>query len=163
VGGHEVAAGRVDDDIALGEAFRRAGHPVTVRSGGSAVAFRMYPGGVRQLVEGFTKNLVAGVRAARALTVALVVAWITLLVQAGVAPVRALFEGGLPEAAALYVVVALQVWWMARQVGRFGWRTALAFPALVLVFIAVFARSAVATARGRVSGRGRELPARRPR
>jgi 4,4'-diaponeurosporenoate glycosyltransferase len=93
--------------------------------------------------------------------VALVVAWLTLLVQAAVAPPRALFDGGLVPALVLYAAVVVQVWWMVRQVGRFGLRTALAFPALLVVFLAVFARSAWATARGRVSWRGRELPARR--
>ena len=64
-------------------------------------------------------------------------------------------------ALALYVAVALQVWWMARQVGRFGLLTALAFPALLVTFLVVFARSVVATARGGVSWRGRRLPTRR--
>lgn len=161
VGGHEVAARRVDDDVALAAAFRGAGHEVSVRAGGEVVSFRMYPGGVRQLVEGFTKNLVAGVRVARPLTVALVVAWLTLLVQATVAPVRAVLGGtGGLEALGLYAAVTLQVWWMARQVGRFGFLTALAFPGLLVTFLAVFARSVVATALGRVTWRGRRLPTR---
>jgi len=161
VGGHEAAAARVDDDVALAEAFGAAGHPVTVRCGGDAVRFRMYPGGLRQLVEGFTKNLAAGVRASRPLTVALVVAWLTLLVQASVAPVRAVLGATDPVVAAgLYAVVATQVWWAIRQVGAFGLRTALAFPVLLLTFLVVFARSVVATALGRVSWRGRRLPTR---
>ncbi|HEX4903333.1 MAG TPA: glycosyltransferase [Acidimicrobiales bacterium] len=162
VGGHEVAARRVDDDVALAAAFRAAGHPVTVGAGGEAVSFRMYPGGLGQLVEGFTKNLAAGVRAARPVTVALVVVWLTLLVQAAVAPVRAVLGGSdVLVALALYAAVTLQVWWMARQVGRFGFLTALAFPALLVTFLAVFARSVVSTLRGGVSWRGRRLPTRR--
>jgi len=161
VGGHGVARARVDDDVALAGAFRAAGRPVTVRTGGEEVRFRMYPGGFGQLVEGFTKDLAVGVRAARPLTVALVGAWLTLLVQASVAPVRAaLGAGDVGAAAALYLVVALQVRWMVGQVGRFGWATALAFPALVAVFLAVFARSVVSTVRGRVSWRGRQVPTR---
>lgn len=161
-GGHEVAAARVDDDVALAQAFRSADLPVTVRAGDEAVSFRMYPGGLRQLAEGFTKNLVAGVRIARPLTVALVVAWLTLLVQAAVAPVRALIGAGeLVPALVVYAAVAVQVWWAARKVGRFGPLTALAFPLLVVVFLAVFVRSVVATALGRVSWRGRRLPTRR--
>jgi 4,4'-diaponeurosporenoate glycosyltransferase len=162
VGGHGVAATRVDDDVALAEAFRSADRRVTVRAGDETVSFRMYPGGLRQLAEGFTKNLAAGVRIARPLTIALVVAWLTLLVQAAVTPVRALAGGGdLGVALALYAAVVVQVWWAARKVGRFGLVTALAFPVLLAVFLAVFVRSAVATALGRVSWRGRRLPTRR--
>lgn len=165
-GGHAVVGARVNDDVALAEAFRAQGLPVTVLAGGDDVAFRMYPLGLGQLVEGFTKNLAAGVGAVRRTTALLVVAWLTLLVQASVAPVRALLgQGSAVVALALYLVVAAQVWWMARWVGRFGPVTALAFPLLLVTFLAVFARSVVATARGSVSWRGRRLatrPSRRP-
>lgn len=166
VGGHGVAKDAVVDDVALGDAFRAAGMPVTVLAGAEDVAFRMYPLGLGQLVEGFTKNLAAGAGRVRRSTALLVVAWLTLLVQASVAPVRALLGSADPAvAAALYLVVAAQVWWMARKVGRFGPLTALAFPVLLAVFLAVFVRSVVATARGSVRWRGRRLrtrPSRRP-
>lgn len=164
VGGHELARGSVVDDVALAQAFRAGGLPVTVVAGADDVAFRMYPLGLGQLVEGFTKNLTAGVGAVRRSTALLVVAWLTLLVQASVAPVRAVLgSGDLAVAVGLYALVAAQLWWMARKVGRFGPVTALAFPALVAVFLAVFVRSVVATARGRVSWRGRRVPTRRSR
>jgi 4,4'-diaponeurosporenoate glycosyltransferase len=162
VGGHAVARDTVVDDVALAEAFRSAGLSVQVLGGGRDVAFRMYPLGLGQLVEGFTKNLAAGVGSVRRSTALLVVAWLTLLVQATVAPVRAVLGTADPAtAAALYAVVAAQVWWMARKVGRFGPVIALAFPLLLLAFFGVFVRSLVATARGSVSWRGRRLPTRR--
>lgn len=166
VGGHAVVGSQVNDDVALAGAFRANGRPVAVLAGGDDVAFRMYPLGLGQLVEGFTKNLAAGVGAVRRTTSVLVVAWLTLLVQATVAPVRALLgQGSAAVALALYLVVAAEVWWMARRVGRFGPITALAFPLLLATFLAVFARSVVATVRGSVSWRGRRLatrPSRRP-
>lgn len=164
VGGHAVAKDTVVDDVALAEAFRAHGLPVRVLGGGDDVSFRMYPLGLGQLVEGFTKNLAAGAGRVRAATALLVVAWLTLLVQATVAPVRALLGSSDPViAGVLYVVVAAQVWWMARRVGRFGPVTALAFPLLLATFLAVFLRSVVATARGSVSWRGRRLATRRSR
>ena len=166
VGGHRVAKDTVVDDVALAEAFRDIGLPVRVLAGGDDVTFRMYPLGLGQLVEGFTKNLAAGVGSVRRTTAVLVVAWLSLLVQATVAPVRALLgEGDVVVALGLYAVVAAQVWWMARKVGRFGPVTALAFPLLLATFLFVFLRSVVATARGSVSWRGRRLstrPSRRP-
>ena len=164
VGGHGVVGSRVVDDVALAEAFQAGGLPVTVLAGGDDVAFRMYPLGLGQLVEGFTKNLAAGLGAGRRSTALLVLAWLTLLVQASVAPARALLgSADLVTAAALYLVVAAQVWWMARRVGRFGPLTALAFPLLLATFFAVFVASVAATARGSVSWRGRRLTTRRSR
>lgn len=166
VGGHGVAKATVVDDVALARAFRTAGLPVHVLAGGDEVSIRMYPRGLGQLVEGFTKNLAAGAGVVRPGTAVLVVAWLTLLVQATVAPVRALLgQGSVAVALGLYAVVAAQLWWMARRVGRFGPVTALGFPVLLATFLAVFARSVVATARGSVSWRGRRLatrPTRRP-
>ncbi len=161
IGGHAVAKASVVDDVAVADAFRAHDLPVHVLTGGDDVSFRMYPLGLGQLVEGFTKNLAAGAGRVRAVTASLVVAWLTLLVQAAVAPPRALLgQGSVSVALGLYVVVAAQVWWMARRVGRFGPVTALAFPLLLALFLAVFVRSVVATARGSVSWRGRRLATR---
>lgn len=162
IGGHATAKDTVVDDVALADAFRARGLPVHVLAGGDDVSFRMYPLGLGQLVEGFTKNLAVGVGRVRRSTALLVVAWTTLLVQAAVAPIRAALGAADPAtAAALYAAVSAQVWWMARRVGRFGPVTALAFPLLLVAFLGVFLRSLVATARGSVSWRGRRLPTRR--
>lgn len=158
VGGHEVVRHRVDDDVGLAEAYGRAGLDVRVVAGGDDVSFRMYPRGLGQLVPGFGKNLAAGAASVRPVTVGLVVAWVTLLVQAAVAPLRALASGsGWAPALVLYGAVAVEVWWMARRVGRFGPLTAVAFPASLAVFLVAFARSAWGMARGSVSWRGRRV------
>lgn len=166
VGRHQAIRSSVVDDVALAGAYRAAGLPVSVLGGGDAISFRMYPDGFRQLVEGFTKNLAAGVRGVRPFTTLLVVAWMTLLVQATVAPVRSLVAGdgdAIAVAIGLYVVVAVQLWWMARRLGQFGIWVAALFPVSLVLFLTVFARSVVATARGSVSWRGRRVPTRRQR
>ena len=163
VGRHEAIGASIVDDVALAHAYRSASLPVSILGGGDAVSFRMYPEGFRQMVEGFTKNLAAGVRGVRRFTTVLVVAWMTLLVQAAVAPVRAavvLDVEALAAAAVLYVVVAGQVWWMARKLGRFGAWVAAIFPVSTALFLAVFVRSVVATVRGSVSWRGRRVSTR---
>lgn len=162
VGGHDVVAGEVVEDVALAGAYRAAGSPVAVRAGGEAVSFRMYPHGWAELRDGFARNLGAGAAVARPLTLALVVAWVTLLVQAALAPALMPVSGlDLREALGLYAVVAVQVGWALRRVGRFAWWTAPAFPLLVAAFLWLFVRSVVAGRRGEVSWRGRTLPIRR--
>lgn len=164
VGGHRAIRSSVVDDVALAHAYRSASLPVTILGGGDAVSFRMYPRGLRQMVEGFTKNLAAGVRGVRLITTLLVVAWMTLLVQATVAPIRAAMDvdaGAAAWAAALYVAVATQLWWMARRLGHFGVWVSATFPVSAGLFLVVFARSVLAAARGSVSWRGRRVPTRR--
>lgn len=163
IGGHAAVRASIVDDVALAARYREHGRRVTVLGGGALASFRMYPRGLAQLIEGFTKNLAAGVRGVRVVTTLLVCAWLTLLVQASVAPVRTALEGdgaGSVVAVGLSVVVALQFWWMARRVGAFSPWVAATFPLSVGLFLLVFARSVVAATRGRVSWRGRRVPTR---
>lgn len=163
VGGHAAVRGSIVDDVALAERYRAAGLPVTVLAGGEAVGFRMYPAGLGQLVEGFTKNLATGAGSVRRTTVVLVVAWSTLLVQASAAPaIAALGWGTMWAAVGLHLVVASQLWWMSRRLGRFGIVVSLLFPVSTALFLFVFVRSVIATAAGSVSWRGRRVPTRPP-
>jgi 4,4'-diaponeurosporenoate glycosyltransferase len=161
VGGHESVRSSIIDDVALAERYREASLPVAILCGGDLASIRMYPDGFGQLVEGFTKNLAAGVRHVRPATTALIVAWLSLLVQASVLPVRAMVGDAEPAiASCLYAVVAIQFWWMARGLGRFSPLVAATFPVSLALFFAVFVRSVVATLRGTVSWRGRRVPLR---
>ncbi len=164
VGRHRAVASTVVDDVALAAAYRTKGLPVSILAGGTAVSFRMYPRGLGQMVEGFTKNLAAGVRGVRPFTTMLVLAWMTLLVQASIAPVRALVASdgaAFASSAVLFVLVAIQLQWMGRRLGRFGWWVAVAFPVSVALFLAVFVSSVLASARGQVRWRGRTVATRR--
>ncbi len=164
VGRHASVRASLVDDVDLAARYRMRSLPVTILGGGDAASFRMYPQGLGQLVEGFTKNLAAGVRRVRPATTVLVLAWLTVLVQASVAPARTLIAGdeaGLAVAIGLYAVVALQFWWMARRLGRFGGWVAATFPLSVALFFGVFAGSVVSTVRGSVSWRGRRVSTRR--
>ena len=69
-GGHAAVRGQVVEDVALARNYAAAGLAVRVLGGGELVRFRMYPGGTRQLVEGWSKNLAAGAGAASRLAVA---------------------------------------------------------------------------------------------
>ena len=65
VGGFAAVAGEVVEDAALAHAYAAAGRRVRCLGGGDAVRFRMYPDGVRSLVEGWTKNLAGGAATGR--------------------------------------------------------------------------------------------------
>jgi 4,4'-diaponeurosporenoate glycosyltransferase len=161
-GGHAAVRGAVLDDAALAARYRGAGLPVTLRSGRGAVSYRMYAGGLGALVQGFTKNLAGGAAAAGIAGTALVAAWLAGLA----APAVLAFRLPWPLAVAAYALVALQVHVHLRRLGGFGAATAALYAVPLLLFLAVFARSAVLTVLGRpVRWKGRSLPtrARRPR
>jgi 4,4'-diaponeurosporenoate glycosyltransferase len=159
VGGHGAAEvrGAVAEDLALARAFRRAGHTVRVAAGRDVVRFRMYPAGVGQLVEGWTKNMATGAGATSPARLAAVVVWVGAGVAATVVAFGAATGRRPPAGLLAYPLAAGQVAWMARRVGRFRWWAVAGFPGPLAFFLAVFARSVVATWRGKVRWRGRTI------
>jgi 4,4'-diaponeurosporenoate glycosyltransferase len=161
VGGHRAVRGAVVEDVALSRRFRAAGLPVTCLGGRDTIGFRMYPGGVRQLVEGWSKNFAAGAGAARPATLLLVVAWVAgCLSAAGYTGAAVVGRGPvpLPPALAAYAAYAAQVRWMLHRVGRFRWWAAAVYPVPLAFFVAVFARSLFLThVRREVRWRGRSI------
>ncbi len=156
VGGHASVRGAILDDLALAGRYRKTGLPVTLRGGRGTIAFRMYPHGLSQLLEGFTKNFASAARAVRPLTLVLLVAWLAALS----APLVLVTDAPV-AAAGCYLIAAVQLGIMLRRLGTFGAVTAALYLAPLAVFLAVFARSLVATyVRRRVRWKGRELPTR---
>ena len=159
-GGHAAVADAVLDDVALAQRYRAAGLPVTLRSGRGVVAYRMYAGGLRPLVEGFTKNLAGGAVAAGPVVTLLVAGWLA----AAVAPLVLATELSVPAGAIAYALVAVQVHVHLRRLGSFGVATAALYLLPLAAFLGIFVRSVVVTARGRpVWWKGRSLPSRRRR
>jgi hypothetical protein len=179
VGGHAAVRGEVVEDVALAARYREDGRPVRCLTGGDAVAFRMYPDGVAQLVEGWSKNLAAGAgtagpRAPAALAGA--IAWVAACVAVGWDGLSALagwlagtaggllggdaaaVPAGAGWTAAAWLAVAAETRWMLRRLGGFRWWTAVLFPVPLLAFVAVFFRSLGLTyVRRRVTWRGRQI------
>lgn len=168
-GGHEAVRGEILDDAALAAAYHRAGLPVWCAVGGDAVRMRSYPGGLGQLVAGWTKNIASGAADATPSATAATVAWISAHHAVAVGAVLSLLVALTGWGASLvagspllwtaaYVAVALQLGWMLRRAGTFRWWTWALFPLPLLAFDLVFARSlALTTVRRSVSWRGRDV------
>ncbi len=146
-GGHQAVAGEVVEDVALARRFVAAGLPVTCMGGRGTISFRMYPRGLAQLVEGWSKNFAAGAEGTRPVTSALVSAWLggCITAAAGLGPAIAGGGAARRRAALSYLAYAAQLSWMLRRTGSFGWWTAALYPAPLAGFLAIFARSLVLT------------------
>jgi 4,4'-diaponeurosporenoate glycosyltransferase len=111
----------------------------------------MYPGGVRTLVEGWSKNIASGAAATDRVAMVASVLWIAAQVTVAVRATVGLADWALGRAPApllalaAYAVVALQLRFMLRRIGSFRAWTALAFPVPLAAFVAIFLRSCVLT------------------
>lgn len=130
VGGHAHPSVRTmhTEDIGLARSVGGA----ELFTGRPDTAFRMYPGGLRDLIRGWTRSLATGARHTRWWAALGVAAWIWSL------------AAGWTVTGWFYLASALQVWILARRAGSFSIVTAIAYPLALIVFVIVFVRSAIA-------------------
>lgn len=169
VGGHATVRADVLDDVRLAAAYERAGLPVRCLAGGVGARMRSYPGGLRQLMAGWTKNVASGAGATARGPLLGAVLWLSAHHAAAVGAVLAVvaattgwgaslsYGSGLLWAAG-WLLAAAQLRWVLRRAGSFRWWTWMLFPVPLAVFDVVFARSLVRTVVHRsVRWRGREV------
>ena len=138
VGGHEAVRGRILENCFLAERFRGAGIPVQGLAGQGLLSFRMYPNGLRELVEGWTKGFAAGAGQTPRGVLLLLVGWMFGLM---LVPLVWVVAGNSWAWAGLYLLCAAQAGWLARRIGSFSWWAALMYPVPLVFFFIVFGRS----------------------
>ena len=155
VAGHETVKGRILENVFLAGRFHAAGIPVRSGTGRGVFSFRMYPHGLRELIDGWTKGFAAGAGQTPRGILGLVVAWMIGLMFA---PLGWLMTGDALCWGPAYLLCAAQVGWFSRQIGTFRWFTALLYPVPLVFFFVVFARSALRSGKT-VAWKGREMRA----
>lgn len=165
VGGHEAVAGKVVEDWFMGHLYEKAGLPVSAYIGDGLIEYRMYPGGLHDMVVGFAKNFATAAGEVRWLWMLAVLLWLSGLFWAAWCLPAALLgwpmvgDASLAPNLVLYLAFALQLLVITRQVGDFGW-ICLIFPLPVLFFLAVFLLAILNLERGTIEWKGRRFPTR---
>lgn len=165
IGGHASVASKVVEDWFLAHRYEAAGLPVSAFLGHGSLAYRMYPGGLRDMVVGFDKNFATAAGEVRWPWMLGVLLWLSGLFWAAWCLPAAVLHWpmvGDPDLAPnllLYGGYALQLLVITRRVGSFGWIN-LIFPVPVLFFLGVFLLAIVNLERGSVSWKGRQFPTR---
>ncbi|EDY38450.1 glycosyl transferase, family 2 [Cyanobium sp. PCC 7001] len=166
-GGHAAVAGKVVEDWFLAHCFEAAGLPVSAFIGAGQIAYRMYPGGLGEMVIGFDKNFATAAGEVRWPWMLAVLLWLSGLFWAAwclpaallgwpLVGDRSLLVNGL-----VYAAFALQLLVLTHRVGRFRWINLL-FPIPVLFFLGVFVLAILNLERGRVHWKGRVFSTRSP-
>jgi 4,4'-diaponeurosporenoate glycosyltransferase len=141
VDGHRSIKRTVLEDVALGQRFLEAGIPIRALAGRQAVRFRMYPSGFKAVVEGWGKNFASGAQNADLITLLSTILWVTGTISTLIGLLRGVFQG---NGAAFgwygigYFSFVLQLYWMGRRIGNFGFLSALAYPVHAVFFVAIF-------------------------
>lgn len=161
-GGHEAVAGKVVEDWFLAHCYEQAGLPVSAWIGADQIAYRMYPGGLRDMVVGFDKNFATAAGEVRWPWMLAVLLWLSGLFWAAWCLPAALLgwplvgTHAITPNAVIYGAFALQLLLLSRRVGRFSW-ISLVFPVPVLFFLGVFVLAILNLERGQVEWKGRRF------
>lgn len=161
LGGHTTVKAEVLEDIALAKRFKRQGLPVSCYGGRGTISFRMYPEGLGQLVEGWSKGFGSGAFSVQIPFLILTVAWVTGCFRVSIGLMRMLAMPAVPDiglAVLLYAFYASQVSWILARIGRFQWWTSVFFPIPLFFFALLMLRSLILIhVLRRVTWRGRTI------
>jgi 4,4'-diaponeurosporenoate glycosyltransferase len=155
VGGHEAVRGHILENFWMAGQFRTAGISARSLVGRGVFSFRMYPNGLRELIQGWTKGFASGAGQTPRGTLLLIVAWMIGLM---LAPLGWLMTDDWARWGAAYLLCAAQVGWFSRKVGGFRWYSALLYPVPLIFFFVVFAWSALRSGQ-QVQWKGRKIRA----
>lgn len=164
-GALEKVKGEILEDLAFGSEFKKRGIKLHCYGGRHAVAFRMYPGGINQLITGWSKGFAMGAAKTSIPVLIMIIAWIT----GAIGTTRHLLQGAITTDLSLitswgllYIAFASQIYWMLYRTGNFKPYTALLFPIPLLFFLVVFTYSFfIIFIRRNVSWKGRTIEVKR--
>jgi 4,4'-diaponeurosporenoate glycosyltransferase len=148
VGGHAKVKGEILESLALGQEFLSCGRDLHCFGGRGTISFRMYPGGLRSLIEGFGKGFAIGANRTSWVCLLLIIGWVSGAMGLTRQLVQALLGFGSSDwflGSTLYFLYAAQIYWMLARIGSFRWHTAFLFPIPLLFFVAVFFWSLLTT------------------
>jgi 4,4'-diaponeurosporenoate glycosyltransferase len=133
--------------------------------GRGTISFRMYPNGIRELINGWSKGFAMGAAKTSLPLFILVIAWIS----GSIGTTRSLIEAivatnnvQIVVCGSLYILYAAQIYWMLVRIGNFKFYTALFYPIPMAFFVIVFTYSFVRIFLVRsVKWKGREIDLKR--
>ena len=144
VGGHEKARGEVLESLAIGREFLKANQQVYCFGGKDTISFRMYPDGLRSLIDGFSKGFGTGANAISMISLLMIVCWVFGGVGVTRQIVQSAILGNMMDLLGwivLDVLYILQIHWMLSRIGNFGFSTAVLFQIPLIFFVIVFTYS----------------------
>jgi len=164
-GGHDKVKGEILEDLAFGSELQKKGVEIHCLGGKSTVSFRMYPNGIRELINGWSKGFAMGAAKTSIPLLILIVAWISGSIGTTRSLIEIIIATNNVQIAlygSLYILYSVQIYWMLIRIGNFKFYTALFYPIPMSFFVVVFTYSFVRIFLVRsVKWKGREIDLRR--
>jgi len=145
-GGHDKVKGEILEDLAFGSELQKKGVEIHCLGGRSTVSFRMYPNGIRELINGWSKGFAMGAAKTPLPLLILIIAWISGSLGTTRGLIQVIIATNNVQIAiwgSLYILYVAQIYWMLVRIGNFKFYTALFYPIPMAFFVIVFTHSFV--------------------
>jgi len=164
-GGHDKVKGEILEDLAFGSELQKKGVEIYCLGGKSTISFRMYPNGIRELINGWSKGFAMGAAKTPLPLLILIIAWISGSLGTTRSLIEVIVATNNVQIAiwgSLYILYAAQIYWILVRIGNFKFYTALFYPIPMAFFVVVFTYSFVCIFLVRsVKWKGREIDLKR--
>lgn len=143
-GGHASSEDSIMDDFALSDLFIKLDMPVKNVLSSGFFSLRMYPEGVRSLIEGWTKNLAIASVSTHPFIMSLVIFWVFGGLASAIPIVISVFTGSMLFillSIFVYLIYGVNVYFMVRKVGNFSAALILLYPLFFWFFVGIYGYS----------------------
>lgn len=160
IGGHDSVKDSVIEHFQMHTTLKKNQIPVQCVNGKGIVHYRMYPDGLKSLIDGWSKSFSKGSSIMDSFTLFSIVLWmiggtsvaIMLSVSFLMSPFSSLVYG------IAYFAYAVQFFFMLRMVGSFSVWSSLFYPIQLVAFYVIYFRSSVLNAQGKsMQWKGRDV------
>ncbi|MGC9197516.1 MAG: glycosyltransferase family 2 protein [Acidobacteriaceae bacterium] len=156
-GGHAAVRGVVLENLRWAKRLRESGARILCLGGEGTLQMRLFPDGIQQMSESWAKAFLQGATDSGITVLGIAIAWICALWSTAIL-IAMPAEGSRVSIVLVYVVLSLQIAWMARQLGSYRLLSCLLYPLPLFYYCLIFGRAAMRRALGRKAvWRGREV------
>lgn len=144
IGGHSKVKGEVVEDLALGNRLKKQKATIRCYGGKGTISFRMYPNGIKDLIDGWSKGFATGAVMTYIPILLVIIVWVGGGISATSHTIQAISSMKVSSIiiwTSAYLGYVFQIYWMLFRLGTFKFYTALFYPVSLLFFLIVFLRS----------------------
>jgi len=142
-GGHEKAKNKVLEDLEIGRNFLRNNIKVNNYVGSGIISFRMYPGGFKSLLHGWSKGFGFGAKISNIFVIIMISLWITGFFTAFINIIRSSINANILYivlSVILYILYVFLFYLILLKIGNFNFLVSFfyIFPAIFFCIIFVY-------------------------
>lgn len=142
IGGHESVKGKILENVYMAELFTEKGYKLVCCGGRGSLSFRMYPDGMKNLIDGWTKAFASGASKTSLISMISIIMWISGGFTISISLIFTLFISDYILLSSIgYILFSIQMYWMLHRIGTYKIISALIFPLHLLFFVIIFSRS----------------------